>query len=1051
MKTILTLLFFFPYLLSIGQSTLGCTDELALNYMLGATEDDGSCCYSNYVTVTASQASTLVYNSQTDFQSVVVNLQGPTNICLDDGCYYFDIFNSSSEVMEVTISFTDMPSLEFVIEPGTFIYENIQIGEVVFGCMDWVACNYNPAATCQDYSCNYDCYGCTDPNAINYSPEFTIDDGDCCTDPLTWYTIEATGDVSVSVSSPGSSYYNSAQYPMDVGVCHPSSCLRFFIANYGSFAADVTITNPNGVVIYNGTVEPEVNQHFYYSQEEVVGCMEEYACNYNPDATCGSSNLCDYTCYGCTDPSAVNFDAIATVDDGSCCFPENYLSVLASGPGFISISNNNIFFNDYLSLQPGVINYYCLNDGCYILDFYLLDTTNVCTISITNFYGETLHSFETMQYHTTHELSINAIIGCDDPQACNYNLEVNCPDFNLCDYSCQGCTDENAQNFDPDATMDDGSCCLHQYTLTTSAPMYWLLGPQTSNGASQYGETETGSSIICFSDGCYSLYISPFYGGTGIYELRDENNEIISQDVLGFNDYSIVTFENNIIEGCYNPQACNYNPFTTCVNESLCDYSCHGCTDPQAENYFEDATYDNESCCYDTFYQVEFFGEGSWYAINPSDNTLIGYKTNTILQGFCSDDACFAFYGSSSNNLPINYIIYYPDGTVLMQGTSDEYGDVHEIFSNEDILGCTVPNACNYNPSASCGSLFLCDFSCLGCTDSAALNYDPNVSQDDGSCCYNSWYTLEFSQPTYWEIQHANSDVTIYGNYPNDSGFCLEEECFILRTYTSESEPLEFYVYNSNGDIISSGVTESYGFLYIPISTTNEYAGCTNPSACNYDPLATCDLENCEFICGGCTNPNAINYNADAQWDDNTCFFSIEPPEIELIVEDVEIQDVYYVRIDVIELGNGAPYAVSSNYNTDILMINNNGLHTAGPFECGSTVEFTIASANYGSMEYTVTDPVGGACTIISTEEIETEQTFGVYPNPSNGFITISGIENITYQAQILDMTGRDVFQQQINGQTAGVQLNIEALAKGYYTLQISNESSVMSRGIVKE
>jgi hypothetical protein len=151
------------------------------------------------------------------------------------------------------------------------------------------------------------------------------------------------------------------------------------------------------------------------------------------------------------------------------------------------------------------------------------------------------------------------------------------------------------------------------------------------------------------------------------------------------------------------------------------------------------------------------------------------------------------------------------------------------------------------------------------------------------------------------------------------------------------------------------------------------------------------------------------------------------------------------------EIGNGAPYVVSSDYNTEMMMISNNGQYLAGPFECGSTVEFTVSSAAYGLMEYTVTDPVGGACTIISTEEIETEQTFGVYPNPSNGFITISGIENTTYQAQILDMTGRVVFQQQINGQTAGVQLNIEALAKGYYTLQLSNEQSVMSRGIMKE
>ena len=60
-----------------------------------------------------------------------------------------------------------------------------QIGDCgeVPGCMDDLALNYNPNATVDDGSCDYDIIidfgACTDPNAINYDPNATFDDGSC--------------------------------------------------------------------------------------------------------------------------------------------------------------------------------------------------------------------------------------------------------------------------------------------------------------------------------------------------------------------------------------------------------------------------------------------------------------------------------------------------------------------------------------------------------------------------------------------------------------------------------------------------------------------------------------------------------------------------------------------------------------------------------------------------------------------------------------------------------------------------------------------------------
>ena len=66
----------------------------------------------------------------------------------------------------------------------------------------------------------------------------------------------------------------------------------------------------------------------------------------------------------------------------------------------------------------------------------------------------------------------------------------------------------------------------------------------------------------------------------------------------------------------------------------------------------------------------------------------------------------------------------------------------------------------------------------------------------------------------------------------------------------------------------------------------NTDEGCTDPSACNYSPLAVIDDGSCaendacgvcggdNSSCGGCTNPDACNYDAGAVVDDGSCFFA---------------------------------------------------------------------------------------------------------------------------------------------------------------------------------
>ena len=49
----------------------------------------------------------------------------------------------------------------------------------------------------------------------------------------------------------------------------------------------------------------------------VLGCTNDTAANYNASATVDDGS-CTYGVLGCTDDSASNYDSSATVDDGSC-------------------------------------------------------------------------------------------------------------------------------------------------------------------------------------------------------------------------------------------------------------------------------------------------------------------------------------------------------------------------------------------------------------------------------------------------------------------------------------------------------------------------------------------------------------------------------------------------------------------------------------------------------------------------------------------------------------------------------------------------------------
>ncbi|MAU77006.1 MAG: hypothetical protein CL831_09115 [Crocinitomicaceae bacterium] len=205
------------------------------------------------------------------------------------------------------------------------------------------------------------------------------------------------------------------------------------------------------------------------------------------------------------------------------------------------------------------------------------------------------------------------------------------------------------------------------------------------------------------------------------------------------------------------------SPFNYPYVQSLPDFPVEGshekfCWGPICYNYGTDASSSNASLLVNI-------------PTGVTDNTFIAYFYPHNVLGTTTLEYCFHPVGdiSSGSCQQITYVI------------------------SDEIFGCTIDIACNYDSSANVddGS---CEYlSCAGCTDFTACNYNPESTIDDGSCL-------------------VNDECGVCGGSGIPEGEC---DC-------------EGNVLDECGEC---------GSL--------ELSGCTDPTACNFDSQATEDDGSC--------------------------------------------------------------------------------------------------------------------------------------------------------------------------------------------------------------
>lgn len=631
--------------------TPGCTDATACNFDETANEDDGSCLFAE-----DGYDCDGVCLADTDEDGICDDFEVPG--CDDaTACNYDDEATDNDGSCTYPEAFYGCDGACINDADADGICDELEVN----GCTDAEACNYLMEATEDDGSCTYaeagyncagvclndadgdgicdefEIVGCSDATACNYNAAAT-DDGEC---------VFAVGNCDVC-DGMGGVIDNDQD---DDGICdadETSGCSDVAACNYNANVTEddgscVFATEICEVCLGGVPVLQDADGDGICDGDEVPGCTDATACNYEPSATeddgsCSYSTEvydCEGNCNndvdgdgicdeleveGCTDEMACNYDADATEDNGSCTLPE---------AGYDCDGN-------------------CLNDsdGDLVCDeFEIAGCTDVdaCNYSMdaTDEDGSCAYADE---YYDCDGNCLNdadmdgvcdvfEVAGCNDSSACNYDMNATDNDGSCeyadeyydCDGNCLndadmdgicdelemgGCTDMMACNYNMDATEDDGSCeyaeefydcdgmCLNDSDMDGVCDELEVVGC-TDMMACNYDMDATDDDGSC-------EYADEFYDCEG--------NCVNDSDMDGICDELEIA-------GCTDMMACNYNEAATdddgscefaeeyydcegnCLNDTDGDGVCdeleiEGCTDSDAWNYNPDATEDDGSCAY---------------------------------------------------------------------------------------------------------------------------------------------------------------------------------------------------------------------------------------------------------------------------------------------------------------------------------------------------------------------------------------------------------------------------------------------------------------------
>ena len=646
-------------------------------------------------------------------------------------------------------------------------------GCIYYGCMDAMACNYDETANTDDGSCyyvvdGYDCdgvcladedgdgvcdpfevAGCQDVTACNYN-EFATDAADCA------YSNGICDTCSGETDGTGTIVDNDAD---DDGICDADEvlgCQDATACNYLPTATDAgecdfcsCLGNEASIAGYDVIIETAME----HTEGEMAGMTTYQVFLSTPNASdvltaiVGDQdfalNLSSTTSFyqhpgGGVTPEGLSAAMLSMAPELAY---DSYVTIGLDGPATeLGEMNAGIVPGPWAASfeAGGPVNVTDeFGGGWYVVpdaaNAVVGDDARILIAQLTTD-GQISGSFRAQvfpegDYENDDRVDISfldAICGCNDPDAINYDPEADFDPDGTCIDAVPGCMDEMACNYDADANTDDGSCF--------------------------YADTGYDCDGVCLND-ADSDGVCDEFEVAGCTDAEACNYSLDATDEDGSCEYADAGYD------------CDGNCLNDGDGDGVCDeFEIAGCQDESACNYNADATDEDGSC----YFAEEYYDcEGN--CLNDADGDFVCDENEVA--GCINPNACNYVDPSLVTDLED---CIFPESGYDCDGNCVNDADGDGVCDEFEVEGCLDEAACNYNADTTdevecvyqeegydCDGVCLndadgdgvCDeFEIDGCTDAVACNYDEANTEEDGSCEYCSCgdplsgYTLQVEE-----------------------------------------------------------------------------------------------------------------------------------------------------------------------------------------------------------------------------------------------------------------------------------------------------------------
>jgi uncharacterized protein (TIGR02145 family) len=872
----------------------GCTDEIAINYNPDANVDDGTCYYLSDIDLhfdsvapdfPLSPMGIYIYSANilnTDLRigdeigiydegycigmiqlqseigspiQLIISQDNPDTPYIDGftegNLLQFRFWDADQEIEVINIEI-DLIAGSGVFTPIGSASVNLNV-ELLFGCTDPLALNYNGEVTVDDGSCILPILGCTNEEACNYNPDANVEDGSCLSDDCTGECGGVAFYDDCDQCSGGNSGH-SQNSDMDCNM----DCFGTAYINECAYCVE----GNTGLVYDQGLDCDYVCDGTAYLNE--CGCVE------------GLTGLEPQYCYGCMDPLAMNFDASAIYDDNNCVYPgigDITMDGIVNVVDLVQLVELVLDGNDYIEYmdinQDEFLN---IIDIVALVDIILHPETLGCTDpSAPNYNPDAFYNDGSCDYsNTVTDIDGNVyqtiVIGNQEWMAENLKVThyrngdeiptgfdgtdwVQLVDSELGAFAIYDNEPENAEVYGNlynwYAVDDIRNVCPANWHVPSDEDYMVLeldLGMNIEDvhdsgmrgtieggmlkeiGISNWHEPNTGAtneSNFTALPGGYRGY------GGGSYSILGERGFYWSSSGNGTEHaWHRELRHNTSTIGRMGVFSKSDGISVRCIKDNDEDYL-YGCLDSSAINYNFEAIIDDGSCEYtdfdgNIFYSV-VIGDQRWM----SENLKVTHYLNgdEIPGGYSNDEwgnlstGAYAYYDNEPNNIEIygnlyNWYVIDDNRNIAPEGwrvpTNDDWAELANYLGGNLVAG---------------GKL-----KAVGTIENGdGLWYHPNSGASN--------------EVEFWGLP---------GGFRYDTG--------------------SYYWLGLGGKFWSDNDSDNFASAYTLLNTSTEFSYSGNPKVQGFSLRCIKNNENEDIY--GCTNPEALNFDPEATIDDGSCDYS---------------------------------------------------------------------------------------------------------------------------------------------------------------------------------